>query len=150
MKSTRFLLKNKFLLKNLKIGGNLLMNFSKRGFKQCNDLRVAVETASLEEINRSAKFLEYTDKVYKPSKTITFDRNGEVLLYHNMNIRNSTIYFKYPEGLFTATIPLAFYNFFMDPGKLIFIFFSRNDLVDETFSNVYMRFHGMVSSLFIS
>lgn len=120
MKSTRFLLKNKFLFKNLKIGGNLLMNFSKRGFKQCNDLRVAVETASLEEINRSAKFLEYTDKVYKPSKTITFDRNGEILLYHNMNIRNSTIYFKFPEGLFTATIPLAFYNFFMDPSKLIF------------------------------
>ena len=121
MKTTRSLLKNKFLLQNFKIGCNVLMNFSKRGFKQCNDLRVAVETATLEEINRSAKFLEYTDKVYKPSKTITFDRNGEVLLYHNRNIKNSTIYFKYPEGLLTATIPLAFYNFFMDPCKTYFI-----------------------------
>jgi len=53
-------------------------------------------TTQLELQQRTAKYLERTDRVYLPSKTIEFDRNGELLLFSCDNVRNSTIYFKYP------------------------------------------------------
>ena len=45
-------------------------------------------TTELEEAQRTEKFLEYTNKIYKPSKTITFDRNGEVLLFSSDSWRH--------------------------------------------------------------
>ena len=35
-----------------------------------------MDKAQLEEHMRTSKVLEFTDKVYKPSKTIEFNRNG--------------------------------------------------------------------------
>lgn len=72
-------------------------------------------TAEMEEGQRSEKFLEYTHKVYKPSKTITFNREGEVLLYSCDNFRNNQVYLKYPYVLYDSMIPLAVYIFFADP-----------------------------------
>jgi hypothetical protein len=72
-------------------------------------------TAELEEAQRTEKFLEYTHKVYKPSKTITFNREGEVLLFSCDNLRHSKVYTKYPYVMYDAMIPIAWYLFFADP-----------------------------------
>jgi hypothetical protein len=93
-------------------------NASVRNYKQVKDLNEIMYTATLEEEQRSAKFLEYTSKIYKPSKTITFDRNGEVLLYNCDNWKHSEVLSKYPYVLIDAMIPLIWYNFFVDPCKL--------------------------------
>jgi hypothetical protein len=37
-----------------------------------------------------------TDRIYKPTYTIEFNREGEALIYSGNPIKNSTIYFKYP------------------------------------------------------
>ena len=76
-----------------------------------------MHTAKLEENQRTAKFVEYTHKVYKPSHTITFDREGEVLLFSCDNFKHSQVYLKYPYILIDSLIPLAVYMFFCDPCK---------------------------------
>lgn len=93
----------------------LLFSLSSKKYQQVKDLHQTMYLAELEENQRKAKFLEYTTKIYKPSKTITFDRNGEALLFQVDNIKESQIYLKYPYVLFDAMIPLAFYIFFADP-----------------------------------
>ncbi len=90
-----------------------------RNYNQVKDLNEVMYTAELEEAQRKGKFLEYTNKVYKPSKTITFDRNGEVLLFSADNFKLSDVYFKYPYCLIDACIPLSFYIFFVNPRKLM-------------------------------
>ena len=108
-------LKNNFLgLNKLK---NITLPISRKYFQQTNDLQSMHYTAEAEIERRTSKFVEYTDKVYKPSKTIQFDRNGELLLFYCDNIKNSTIYFKYPYILIDLLAPLAMYNFFIDPCK---------------------------------
>jgi len=80
---------NKFRLANNFLGSTRLAlkkpsfyNFGGiKNYRQCKDLNQIMYTTTLEEAQRTEKFLEYTHKVYKPSKTITFDRNGEVLLF---------------------------------------------------------------------
>jgi hypothetical protein len=86
-------------------------------YKQIKDLNEIMYTATLEEQQRTAKFLEYTTKIYKPSKTITFDRNGEALMYYCDNYKHSKVFTKYPYVLIDALIPLLWYNFFADPCK---------------------------------
>ena len=88
-----------------------------KNYKHIKDLNETMYTATLEEEQRTAKFLEYTSKIYKPSKTITFDRNGEVLLYYCDNYKHSQLMTKYPYVLIDAMIPLIWYNFFVDPCK---------------------------------
>jgi len=61
-------------------------------YRQCKDLNEIMYTTSLEQGQRTEKFLEYTSKVYKPSKTITFDRNGEILLFSCDSWRHVMIY----------------------------------------------------------
>jgi hypothetical protein len=36
------------------------------------------------------------DRIYKPTYTIEFNREGEALIYSGNPIKDSTIYFKYP------------------------------------------------------
>ena len=91
-----------------------------RNFRQVQDLNQVVATAELEEQQRSEKFLEYTQKIYKPSRTIEFNREGEVLLFSCDNIKKSQVYLKYPYVMYDAMIPLAFYIFFADPCNFIF------------------------------
>lgn len=54
------------------------------------NLRVKAEQAD------EAPAITSTDRVYKPSYTIEFNREGQVLLYSANPIKNATIYFKYP------------------------------------------------------
>jgi hypothetical protein len=92
-----------------------------RFYSHVKNLGQVMETVIQEEEQRKAKFLEYTHKVYKPSKTITFDRNGEVLLFSVDNFRHSQVYTKYPYCLIDALIPLAVYNFFLNPCNFLLI-----------------------------
>ena len=52
-----------------------------RSFKQVNNLHEIIYTSQLELAQRTYKYLERTDKVYKPSETIEFNREGELLLF---------------------------------------------------------------------
>ena len=74
----------------------LLCQASTRGFRQVHDLHEVVYTAEAELAQRTAKYLERTDKVYKPSQTLEFNREGELLLWSCDNVKHSTVYLKYP------------------------------------------------------
>ena len=87
----------------------------KRGYKQVFNLTDISTTAEDEVTQRTAQVLEFTDKVYKPSKTIEFDRNGELLLYSCDNIKNSIVYLKYPYIMYDCFMPLSWYIFFVNP-----------------------------------
>ena len=96
-----------------------LFNFgSNKSFSHVKNLAQVMYTAEMEEEQRKGKFLEYTKKVYKPSKTITFDRNGEILLFSADNFKHSQVYLKYPYCMIDSLIPLAVYSFFCNPRNL--------------------------------
>jgi hypothetical protein len=86
-----------------------------RNFRQVKNLHEIVWTAQAELTQRTAKYLERTDKVYKPSQTLEFNRDGELLLYSCDNIKHSTIYLKYPYIMYDCAIPLSIYLFFVNP-----------------------------------
>lgn len=117
-KSKQLLSRLNLLRKNVKLPGHFAIPSVIRNFQQVKDLNQISAIAELEEDQRSAKFLEYTTKIYKPSKTIEFNREGEILLFSCDNIRHSQVYFKYPYVMFDAMIPFAFYIFFADPCKI--------------------------------
>ncbi len=62
------------------------------------NLRVLAEQASQEPLVIS------TDRVYKPTYTIEFNREGEVLLYSGNPIKNENVYFKYPQIFCTSKL----------------------------------------------
>jgi hypothetical protein len=66
---------------------NQLVSQPQRGFRQVKNLHEIVWTAQAELTQRTAKYLERTDKVYKPSQTLEFNRDGELLLYSCDNIK---------------------------------------------------------------
>ena len=80
-----------------------------------HDLHEITYTAEQELMERTAKYLERTDNVYKPSKTVTFDRNGEMLLYSCNNIKNNIVYLKYPYIMYDCLIPITWYINFVNP-----------------------------------
>ncbi len=92
-----------------------LVKTSVRGFRQVNNLHEIIYTAQAELAQRTEKYLERTDRVYKPSKTMEFNREGEMLLYSCDNIKHSTIYFKYPYCMLDGLMPLSWYIFFINP-----------------------------------
>lgn len=59
--------------------------------------------------------VESTTRVYKPSYTIEFNRVGEVLVYSSEPFKNMAVYLKYPYVFYESLIPLAFWNFYMNP-----------------------------------
>lgn len=60
-----------------------------------------------QKFNDEVTVLQKTDRIYKPTYTIEFDRTGEILVYSCDPFKHSTIYFKYPYILYEATIPLG-------------------------------------------
>lgn len=56
-----------------------------------------------------------TDRVYKPTHTIEFNRVGEVLLYSCEPTQHMTIYFKYPYILYESAIPLCMFMWYVNP-----------------------------------
>ena len=86
-----------------------------RYFRQANNLHEIVYTNECETLQRTTKYLERTDKVYKPSQTLEFNREGELLLYSCDNIKHSQVYLKYPYVFYDSFIPLSWYIFFINP-----------------------------------
>lgn len=86
-----------------------------RSFRQVNNLHEIVYTTESELAQRTDKYLERTDKVYKPSKTIEFNREGELLLFSCDNVKHSQVYLKYPYVMYDGLIPLSWYLFFVNP-----------------------------------
>ena len=80
-----------------------------------NNLHEIAFTNNQERAQRTTKYLERTNKVYKPSKTIEFNREGELLLFSCDNIKHSTIYLKYPYIMYDCVVPLSIYLFFINP-----------------------------------
>jgi hypothetical protein len=80
-----------------------------------NNLHEISYTANLELAQRTSKYLERTNKVYKPSKTIEFNREGELLLYSCDNVKHSIVYFKYPYIMYDMALPLSIYLFYFNP-----------------------------------
>ena len=60
-----------------------------------------------------------TDRVYKPTYTIEFNREGEVLLYSGNPIKNSTIYFHYPH-IFCNPIVIKMNHLFPWPSSTMY------------------------------
>jgi hypothetical protein len=69
---------------------------SSRSFRQVHNLHEVVYTTQAELAQRTTKYLERTDKVYKASQTLEFNREGELLLWSCDNVKHSTVYLKYP------------------------------------------------------
>jgi hypothetical protein len=105
------------VLNSVQLSNNFNGPKSLKNFRQTNHMADIIATADYEEKQRHGKMLEKTNKVYKPSKTITFDRNGELLLFSCHNVKHTNLYFKYPYIMIDSMIPLAAYNFFVDPCK---------------------------------
>lgn len=120
LKSKQFLSRLNLLSKSVKIPRNFALPTVIRQYRQVQDLNSVIATAELEEEQRTEKFLEYTSKIYKPSKTIEFNREGELLLFSCDNFKQSQVYLKYPYVMIDAMIPLAFYIFFADPCNFIY------------------------------
>jgi hypothetical protein len=70
-----------------------------------------IEVQKLHEL----PMLEKTDRVYKPSYTIEFDRAGEVLVFSSNPFQDMTVYLKYPYVLYESFIPLSFFMWCMNP-----------------------------------
>jgi hypothetical protein len=78
-------------------------------------LHEVVYTNECETLQRTTKYLERTEKVYKPSQTLEFNREGELMLYSCDNIKHSQVYLKYPYIMYDALMPLSWYVFFVNP-----------------------------------
>ena len=116
-------------------------------YKQVKDLTEITYTAEAEYIQRSEKYMEYTTKIYKPSRTITFDRNGEVLLFSCDNFKNSQVYLKYPYIMYDCILPLSLYNLICDPRKFIKLLISLYFLDSQIrFSLFFSNFWLVTSS----
>ena len=94
---------------------NSLTYCNARYFRQIHNLSEVMYTTNAEIAQRTGKYLERTDKVYKPSKTITFDRSGELLLFSCNNIKNNIVYLKYPYIMYDCLLPVTWYMVFVNP-----------------------------------
>jgi len=99
----------------LAMTSSMLGTSNVRNFRQVNNLHEVVYTNNAELEQRTAKYLERTDKVYKPSQTLEFNREGELLLWSCDNVKHSTVYLKYPYCTLTSLVPLSWYLFFINP-----------------------------------
>jgi len=63
------------------------------------------------EVEHEKPLIEDTSRVYKPTYTIEFNREGEVLLYSSEPTKEMTVYFKYPYILYEACIPAFLYMY---------------------------------------
>ena len=73
---------------------------------------------TLEQEQESGLVIEHTDRVYKPSKTIEFNREGEILLYSCDPIKHSVVYWKYPYILYESLIPASIWMYLYNPFEL--------------------------------
>jgi len=70
------------------------------------------------EIHNNGEIFAKTNRIYKPSHTIEFNREGEVLLYSCDPFKHTTIYFKYPYVFYDALIPVCCWMWIFNPFEL--------------------------------
>ena len=61
------------------------------------------------------KVVQTTDRIYKPTYQIEFNREGEVLLYSCDPIKHSPVYLKYPYVMYEFAFPAAVWMWFNNP-----------------------------------
>ena len=90
------------LTRNLKhlLGASLKPRQFIGHIKNMNEENVRVEAEKV----MSEPVVLSTNRVYKPTYTIEFNREGEVLIYSGNPIKDSTIYFKYPYIFCTSVL----------------------------------------------
>jgi hypothetical protein len=69
---------------------------------------------TLEETSLVEKY----DRVYKPTYTIEFNREGEVLLYSCDPLKHSAVYFKYPYVFYEMLMPACLWMWVYNPLEL--------------------------------
>ena len=84
------------LMKNNNMNQLIMGQSATRAFRQVHNLHEVTFTAQAELDQRTLKYLQRTDKVYKPSQTLEFNREGELLLWSCDNVKNNSVYLKYP------------------------------------------------------
>jgi len=72
----------------------------------------------VEKLHAEGAIVEKTDRIYKPTYTIEFDRAGEVLVYSGNPFRTMSIYLKYPYVLYESLIPASFWLWYVNPLEL--------------------------------
>lgn len=77
-----------------------------------------IAKAKIQHNHDNADTVETTDRIYKPSYTIEFDRRGEVLLYSCEPMKHLEVYLKYPYVLYESAIPLALFTLYVNPFNL--------------------------------
>lgn len=74
-----------------------------------------IAKAQIQAIQDNGDTVERTDRIYKPSYTIEFNRVGEVLLYSCEPLTHTQVYLKYPYVFYESLIPLSCFMFYMNP-----------------------------------
>ena len=77
-----------------------------------------IAKAKIQEIHDKADTIEVTDRIYKPSYTIEFDRVGETLLYSCEPLKHVQVYLKYPYIFYESLIPPLLFMFYTNPFNL--------------------------------
>lgn len=82
----------------------VLNQASRFGMNHIKDMREENTRVRMAEL-QAQPLITHNARVYKPSSTIEFNREGEVLLYSANPINSETLYFKYPY-IFCTCLPL--------------------------------------------
>jgi hypothetical protein len=90
----------------------------KRNYKHVMDIEEEQKRQLNQEKHDNINIIEYTDRVYKPTHSIEFNRRGEIVLYSATPLRTMTIYTKYPYCLYESFIPACIYMYYMNPFSL--------------------------------
>lgn len=77
-----------------------------------------IAKAKIQDIYDNADTLETTDRIYKPSYTLEFNRKGELLLYSCEPMKHLEVYLKYPYVLYESLIPLSLFTLYVNPFNL--------------------------------
>ncbi len=76
---------------------------------EAENLRQSVEEQT------SGVMIEKTQRIYKPSYEIEFNREGEVLLYSCDPVKHSAVYLKYPYIFYESLIPASIWMYLYNP-----------------------------------
>ena len=86
-----------------------------RNYRQIIDIDEEKKRQELQIERDNEEVIEYTDRVYKPTHTIEFNRTGEVVVFTSSPFKQRPIFNVYPYALFEMCIPANLYMFYMNP-----------------------------------
>lgn len=77
-----------------------------------------ISKALIQQNHDQGDTLEKTDRIYKPTYTIEFNRKGEALLYSCEPMKHMQVYLKYPYVFYESLIPLSLFTLYVNPFNL--------------------------------